>query len=200
MCFFEIVLIFRRSSEEGDAKNFRGTVCSVEVNDHESQRQVGGADGTRSQNSVVQLNSQRLNRLDKNEDSSLQKFLAFEYLEQEAPHLRQPLFDKASLCSWRPLCNLLYCQIFVVLSWILVAPFTVLCIYPCLQVSTLASSCPEITMYRSCDLLPESWVSVAWYDISYSLFNITVKLHVLIFLFYTHSDDESELLIQVSNI
>ncbi|KAJ7977616.1 Protein of unknown function (DUF789) [Quillaja saponaria] len=35
----------------------------------------------------------------------------------------------------------------------------------CDKVSDLASYFPEIKTYRSCDLMPESWVSVAWYPI-----------------------------------
>ncbi|KAK5812314.1 uncharacterized protein LOC108468913 [Gossypium arboreum] len=33
------------------------------------------------------------------------------------------------------------------------------------KVSSLASQFPDIRMYRSCDLLPASWISVAWYPI-----------------------------------
>ncbi|OMO63921.1 hypothetical protein CCACVL1_22185 [Corchorus capsularis] len=33
------------------------------------------------------------------------------------------------------------------------------------KISSLASQFPEITMYKSCDLLPASWISVAWYPI-----------------------------------
>ncbi|KAL4341659.1 hypothetical protein GQ457_08G021660 [Hibiscus cannabinus] len=33
------------------------------------------------------------------------------------------------------------------------------------KISSLASQFPEIRMYRSCDLLPASWISVAWYPI-----------------------------------
>ncbi|XP_039027411.1 uncharacterized protein LOC120161217 isoform X3 [Hibiscus syriacus] len=33
------------------------------------------------------------------------------------------------------------------------------------KISSLASQFPEIRMYRSCDLLPTSWISVAWYPI-----------------------------------
>lgn len=52
--------------------------------------------------------------------------LVFEYLEQEQPHIRQPLTDK---------------------------------------VSVLESQFPELRMYKSCDLLPSSWMCVAWYPI-----------------------------------
>ncbi|KAB2070003.1 hypothetical protein ES319_A08G128700v1 [Gossypium barbadense] len=34
-----------------------------------------------------------------------------------------------------------------------------------MEVSSLASQFPDIRMYRSCDLLPASWISVAWYPI-----------------------------------
>ncbi|XP_021280149.1 uncharacterized protein LOC110413608 [Herrania umbratica] len=33
------------------------------------------------------------------------------------------------------------------------------------KISSLASQFPDIQMYRSCDLLPASWISVAWYPI-----------------------------------
>ncbi|XP_022757922.1 uncharacterized protein LOC111305030 [Durio zibethinus] len=33
------------------------------------------------------------------------------------------------------------------------------------KISSLASQFPEIRLYRSCDLLPASWISVAWYPI-----------------------------------
>lgn len=33
------------------------------------------------------------------------------------------------------------------------------------KISALASQFPELRMYRSCDLLPSSWLSVAWYPI-----------------------------------
>ncbi|XVF32829.1 hypothetical protein REPUB_Repub17cG0116400 [Reevesia pubescens] len=33
------------------------------------------------------------------------------------------------------------------------------------KISSLTSQFPEIRMYRSCDLLPASWISVAWYPI-----------------------------------
>ncbi|XVF22150.1 hypothetical protein REPUB_Repub12eG0148800 [Reevesia pubescens] len=33
------------------------------------------------------------------------------------------------------------------------------------KISSLASQFPEIKRYRSCDLLPASWISVAWYPI-----------------------------------
>ncbi|EOX95181.1 Uncharacterized protein TCM_004737 [Theobroma cacao] len=33
------------------------------------------------------------------------------------------------------------------------------------KISSLASQFPDIRMYRSCDLLPASWISVAWYPI-----------------------------------
>ncbi|KAK9147006.1 hypothetical protein Sjap_006909 [Stephania japonica] len=36
---------------------------------------------------------------------------------------------------------------------------------PGLLVSSLSSRCPELNTYNSCDLLPSSWVSVAWYPI-----------------------------------
>ncbi|XP_076958901.1 uncharacterized protein LOC143634795 [Bidens hawaiensis] len=51
--------------------------------------------------------------------------LAYEYMEKERPHLREPLSLKASL---------------------------------------LGSAFPNLSKYRSCDLLPSSWIAVAWYS------------------------------------
>ncbi|XP_042418033.1 uncharacterized protein LOC122006551 isoform X1 [Zingiber officinale] len=55
-----------------------------------------------------------------------QSDLLFEYLEQDPPFVRVPLFDK---------------------------------------ISDLASHFPALKSLRSCDLLPSSWISVAWYPI-----------------------------------
>jgi hypothetical protein len=38
------------------------------------------------------------------------------------------------------------------------------------QVSILASKYPDLKTFRSCDLLPTSWMSVAWYVSEFSFF------------------------------
>ncbi|KAK3194189.1 hypothetical protein Dsin_025499 [Dipteronia sinensis] len=128
----------RRPGEDSDAETSRETTCSAESSDHEAETLAKGVDGTRDQHNLMNLNSQRLNRLalsdkqtvsstsDETEFCCSPRFPIFEYFEQEQPRHRKPLYDK---------------------------------------VSSLASRFPDIRMYRSCDLLPESWVSVAWYPI-----------------------------------
>ncbi|XP_038681183.1 uncharacterized protein LOC119982075 isoform X1 [Tripterygium wilfordii] len=86
----------------------------------------------------MNVNSERMNGLalrdkptisfssDESEISSSLGLLAFQYLEEEQPRHRKPLYDK---------------------------------------VSTIASKFPDIGIYRSCDLLPASWICVAWYPI-----------------------------------
>ncbi|CAH2078920.1 unnamed protein product [Thlaspi arvense] len=64
--------------------------------------------------------------------------LVFEYLEAAMPFGREPLTDKASLSS-------------------LLIHIT--------NISNLSSQFPALRTYRSCDLSPSSWVSVAWYPI-----------------------------------
>ncbi|XP_044501202.1 uncharacterized protein LOC123222475 isoform X2 [Mangifera indica] len=125
-----------RPGEDSDAESSRETssggssVCEAE------RHAKGVVDG--GPHNLLNLNYQRLNRLtlrDKTATSSSidetsvcnsPGSLVFEYLEQEQPRHRQPLYDK---------------------------------------VSSLASQNPEIRMYRSCDLSPTSWISVAWYPI-----------------------------------
>ncbi|TXG63353.1 hypothetical protein EZV62_010347 [Acer yangbiense] len=104
-------LSFRRPGEDSDAETSRETTCSAGSSDHESERLAKGVDGMRGQHNLMNLNSQRLNRL--------------------------TLSDKQTVSS--------------------TSDET--------EVSSLASRFPDIRMYRSCDLLPESWVSVAWYPI-----------------------------------
>ncbi|KAK9280833.1 hypothetical protein L1049_003722 [Liquidambar formosana] len=131
-------LRLRRPGEESDAESSRET-SSGGSSDCEVERQTKCfADGARSQLNLVNLSSQRMKKLslqgtppmssssDEAEVSNSTGMLIFEYLEQEQPHHRKPLFDK---------------------------------------ISVLASQFPELKMYKSCDLSPSSWISVAWYPI-----------------------------------
>ncbi|XP_044493267.1 uncharacterized protein LOC123216769 isoform X2 [Mangifera indica] len=127
-----------RPGEDSDVESSRETI-GAGSSDCEAERHAKRVvDGTWGQHNLVSLNFQRLNRLTLRDKPPMNLFsnetevcsspglLVFEYLEQEQPHHRQPLYDK---------------------------------------VSSLASQNPEIRMYRSCDLLPASWISVAWYPI-----------------------------------
>jgi len=74
--------------------------------------------------------------------------LVYEFFEGALPHIRPPLHDKASLSF----------QIYLFkfpLAWTLTISFSS-------QVSILASEFPSLKNYRSCDISPSSWFSVAW--------------------------------------
>ncbi|KAL5560950.1 hypothetical protein UlMin_030697 [Ulmus minor] len=128
----------RRPNEDSDPESSRET-SSVGSSDCEAERRAKGVvDGECSQHNLMNLNSQKLNRLtlgdkqpisssgDETEGYNSSGCLVFEYYENEQPHHRKPLYD---------------------------------------TVLNLASQFPELKIYKSCDLLPTSWVCVAWYPI-----------------------------------
>lgn len=128
----------RRPGEDSDAESSRETSGAGSSDCEAERRAKGVACVTQGQQNLMNVNLQILNRLtlrdkptrssssDETEVCNSPGLLVFEYLEQEQPHHRQPLYDK---------------------------------------VSSLASQNPEIRTYKSCDLLPASWVAVAWYPI-----------------------------------
>lgn len=118
------------------------------------------------------LNSQRLNSLtlkDKNpmsssgnecEVSNSSGLLVFEYLEHEQPHFRKPLTDKASsTLTFLVFSCLVNAYLPIKLMLVAHSTFTE-------QISTLESQFPDLSLYRSCDLMPASWISIAWYGFS----------------------------------
>ncbi|GLT56223.1 hypothetical protein SLA2020_292830 [Shorea laevis] len=128
----------RRPGEVTDAESSRET-SSGGSSDCEAERwSRSGVDGSQGQHNIINSFSQKMNRLtlsdkphlssscDEAEVSKSPGMLIYEYLEQEQPHHRKPLYDK---------------------------------------VSSLVTQFPEISKYRSSDLLPSSWISVAWYPI-----------------------------------
>eukprot|EP00257_Ricinus_communis_P018481 XP_015577210.1 uncharacterized protein LOC8265470 [Ricinus communis] len=123
----------RRHGEDSDFESSQEASCAG-GNECEAEKQAkGGVDGVwgRHRHNIMNLNPQGLQRLslrdqNLNNLSSSHGLLVFEYLEQEQPRRRKPLYD---------------------------------------TVSTLASEFPDIKTYRSCDLSPASWVSIAWYPI-----------------------------------
>lgn len=145
---------------------------SAGSSDCEAERRGKGVDGAWVQHNLMNLNSQRLSRITLREKHPMSssshetevynshELLVFEYFEQEQPHHRQPLYDKAS--HWP--CYLTYgdCLPFYFCPDLYVCGFVICFHHQSLQISNLASQFPELKMYRSCDLLPTSWVSVAW--------------------------------------
>ncbi|MBA0831939.1 hypothetical protein Goarm_016365, partial [Gossypium armourianum] len=113
----------RTTGDIGDAESSR-EISSAGTSDSETDRRVkGGIDGAWAHHNSQRTNGSSLSTSsDEVEVGKSNGLLVFEYFEQEQPHHRKPLYDKAS-------------------------------------------SHGEIRMYRSCELLPASWISVAWYPI-----------------------------------
>ncbi|TVU43936.1 hypothetical protein EJB05_03357 [Eragrostis curvula] len=84
--------------------------------------------------------------------SSSSGFPTYEYLEKETPYGREPLTDKASFFLNQCILDVLCTETYVLTMHVY-------------QVSILAAKFPALKTFRSCDLLPSSWMSVAWYPI-----------------------------------
>uniref|UniRef100_A0A2P2K400 Uncharacterized protein n=1 Tax=Rhizophora mucronata TaxID=61149 RepID=A0A2P2K400_RHIMU len=98
----------RMHGEDSDAEPLRET-SSAGSSDWDVEKPVKDEIvGTRGQHDLVKLNSQRMHGLtltdkpanssysDENEICSSSGLLVFEYLEQEQPYFRDPLYEKAS--------------------------------------------------------------------------------------------------------
>ncbi|KAG6758744.1 hypothetical protein POTOM_035201 [Populus tomentosa] len=137
----------RRPGEESDTESSRDT-CSDGSSDCGAERVASnGVWQPWNQLNVTDANIKSLNRLslrnkpfrgsssDECEISNPPGRLIFEYMEYASPFTRQPLADQAG-------------------SFL-----------ASLQILVLASQFPELNTFRSCDLSPSSWISVAWYPI-----------------------------------
>ncbi|KAL6968574.1 hypothetical protein U1Q18_034376 [Sarracenia purpurea var. burkii] len=128
----------RRPGEESDAESSRETSSGGSSDCEADWRAKYVVDGSWSQQNFMKLNSQRMNRL------SLKDKPLMSSSSDEAEICTSPktlLFEY--LEQEPPHCR---------------KPLTD-------KVSVLVSQFPELRMYRSCDLLPASWISVAWYVI-----------------------------------
>ena len=112
MCLLRITKFtyesIRRRGEESDAESSRETSSGGSSDCEADRRAKGVGDGSWSQKNLMNLNSQQMNRLSLREKSLVSTSsdeaetctspgtLLFEYLEQEPPHNRKPLTDKAS--------------------------------------------------------------------------------------------------------
>lgn len=128
------------------------------------RRSISSSDGLWNQHTLVNLNAQRLNRLSLSDktvmgsssnEAEISKSLGqlmFEYLEHEQPHHRRPLADKVHHLLVFEKNPHLY-------------PKRVFCsaYFSLYQIAVLASQFPDLKKCRSSDLLPSSWISVAWY-------------------------------------
>ncbi|KAF5931415.1 hypothetical protein HYC85_032288 [Camellia sinensis] len=98
----------RRPGEESDAESSRETSSGGSSDCEADRRAKYVVDGSRSQQNLMNLNSQRMNRISLRDKSLMSSssdeaeicnspgMLLFEYLEQEQPYNRKPLIDKAS--------------------------------------------------------------------------------------------------------
>ncbi|KAK4857335.1 hypothetical protein QYF36_027023 [Acer negundo] len=128
----------RRPGEESDADSSRET-SSDGSSDHGVERRINAfVQGTWSQQNIPDANIQSFNRL------SLRN---------------KPLVGSSSDES--EICNSPGQLIFEYLAHD--APFSREPLAD--KISILASQFPDLRTYRSCDLLPSSWISVAWYPI-----------------------------------
>ncbi|KAG2697551.1 hypothetical protein I3760_07G111600 [Carya illinoinensis] len=131
-------LFTRRPGEDSDAGS-PGETCSAGSSDCEAERQSKNVvDGARGNHNLISLNSQRMRKLTLREKpaNSSSNDEPEVYSSPELPIFEY--FEQEQPHHRRPLYD---------------------------KVSNLASQFPELLLYRSYDLLPTSWVSVAWYPI-----------------------------------
>lgn len=114
---------FRRSGDDSNAESSRET-SSAGSSDCEIERRVGGVDAAWVQHNLMNINSQKMNRLtlrdklpmnsssDEAEFSKSSGLLVFEYMEQEQPRQRKPLYDMASGFSCFSAYFLSYCILY----------------------------------------------------------------------------------------
>lgn len=137
----------RKPSEDGDAEFTKETI-SVDGTGNEIDKQAQGQGGVDA--AAKQINLMNLNSGDEVEVCNSHGQLVFEFFEREQPHNRPPLLDKARLLFYKKCTQSFHFNImFLDLRY-----FS--------QVSILASQFPDLNKYKSCDLLPSSWFSVAW--------------------------------------
>ncbi|KAG5567786.1 hypothetical protein RHGRI_003088 [Rhododendron griersonianum] len=125
----------RRPGEESDVESSRET-SSAGSSDCEAERRAKSVvDGSCSHQKLVNLNSQRMNGLSLREKSVMSSSSDEAEMSSSPGTLLFEFLEHEQPYNRRPLTD---------------------------KVSLLASQFPDL---RSCDLLPSSWISVAWYPI-----------------------------------
>lgn len=128
----------RRPGDDSDAESSRET-SSAGSSDCEAERRVKGVvDGGWGRHNLVNSNSQRLSRLSLKDKHPMSSSSDENEVYNSSGLLAYEYFEQEQPHHRRPLYD---------------------------KVSSLASQFPDLKMYRSCDLLPSSWISVAWYPI-----------------------------------
>ncbi|XP_022875719.1 uncharacterized protein LOC111394183 [Olea europaea var. sylvestris] len=127
----------RRPGEEGDAASME--TSSASNSDCEADRRLKSlVDGSRNQQNLMNSNSQRLNKLALRDKSVIGSSSDEAEISSSPGLLSFEYLEQEQPHNRRPLTD---------------------------KISVLASQFPELKKYRSCDLLPASWMCVAWYPI-----------------------------------
>lgn len=153
----------RRLGEESDGKYFRD---SSSDGSSDSDQDIDGSNY--SGDKSLRVGPSREHHMqegfssDEGESGSSEGCLLFEYFARDQPYCREPLADKVVISL-----------IFFSISYYRSFSFQLrndfcCCFLHCImlefsQISDLAREVPELRTLRSCDLLPSSWLSVAWY-------------------------------------
>ncbi|EEF43036.1 uncharacterized protein LOC8275589 [Ricinus communis] len=127
----------RRPGEESDAESSRDSSTDGS-SDYGAERGVNGVWGPQTQNNITDANIQSLNRLSlRNKHSRGSSSDEYE-ISNPPGRLVFEYMEHASPFTREPLAD---------------------------KISALTCNFPGLKTFRSCDLLPSSWISVAWYPI-----------------------------------
>ncbi|XP_015086319.1 AF4/FMR2 family member 4-like isoform X2 [Solanum pennellii] len=127
-----------RPGEEGDAESSRETSSGGSSDCEVERRSISSSDGLRNQHGLVNLNAQRLNRLSLSDKAVMVSSSDETELSKSLGQLMFEYLEHEQPHHRRPLAD---------------------------KIAVLASQFPELKTCRSADLLPSSWISVAWYPI-----------------------------------
>ncbi|XP_059294583.1 uncharacterized protein LOC132047569 [Lycium ferocissimum] len=128
----------RRPGEEGDADSSRETSSGGSSDCEVDRRSKSSSDGLWNQHSLVNQNAQRLNRLSLRDKAVTGSSSDEAEISNSLGQLMFEYLEHEQPHHRRPLAD---------------------------KIAALASQFPELKKCRSCDLLPSSWISVAWYPI-----------------------------------
>ncbi|XP_019197397.1 PREDICTED: uncharacterized protein LOC109191264 isoform X2 [Ipomoea nil] len=126
-----------RSNEESDVESSRESSCGGS-SDCEADRQSKSADLKWNQQNHLNANAQQLNRISLRDKSALNLSADEVEINKSPGALLFEYLEQEQPYNRRPLTD---------------------------KIMDLASQYPELKKCRSCDLMPSSWISVAWYPI-----------------------------------
>ncbi|XP_055813480.1 uncharacterized protein LOC129882978 isoform X2 [Solanum dulcamara] len=124
--------------EEGDAESSRETSSGGSSDCEVERRSISSSDGLWNQHTLVNLNAQRLNRLSLSDKTVMGSSSNEAEISKSLGQLMFEYLEHEQPHHRRPLAD---------------------------KIAVLASQFPDLKKCRSSDLLPSSWISVAWYPI-----------------------------------